>query len=248
MSSPLSRVAKLIRGLGDLTGLTPLIDKFISQSEILVVEGRKYVRKRYLKEVGIIKWIPPATLFRANYPFTLLPKERFHREISFMTHRWESVKVPKIVSTDESKLEIVREYVEGEVINYNRNAEELANALGEIHREGWALGDVKPTNFIVKGGGELYVIDAEQAIGKSTTSHRAWDLALTVFFAAYSNLPDLSGYESFLNKFLWTYVEAYGGKEVINKLSSFQFGGIFLLIPLPHVFLLADAIESVINE
>ncbi|GEM_PF-284481 len=247
-SSPLGRLAKLIRGLGSLTGLTPLLDKLVSQSEVVLVEGRKCVRKRYLKEVGIIKWIPPAILFRATYPFTLSPRERFRREVSFLKHSWVGIGVPKIIEADERKLELVREFVDGDLINYFRDAERVAEALGRIHREGWALGDVKPTNFLSGHDGLIYVIDAEQAVSTSGVPHRAWDVALTAFFAAYSNLPDLNAYEAFLRKFLRKYVSTYGGVEVLREVSNFHFGGIFLLLPLPHTFTLADVIEDVINE
>ncbi len=246
--NPLEKLAKLIRGLGSLTGLTPLLDKLVSQSEIVFVEGRRCVRKRYLKEAGIIKWIPPAILFRATYPFTLSPRERFRREVSFLRHSWVRVGVPKIIKADERRLELVREFIEGDIVNYFRDSERLAEALGRIHREGWALGDVKPTNFLLSRDGLIYVIDAEQAVSDSSVPHRAWDVALTAFFAAYSNLPDLNGYESFLRKFLRMYVDSYGGVEVLKEVSNFHFGGIFLLLPLPHIFTLADVIEDVVNE
>jgi len=251
MGSPLNRLAHLVRGLGDLMGLTPLIDRLISQSEIVTIDGRKYVRKRYLKEVGIIKWIPPTILFRVSYPFTLSPRERFKRELDFMTYGWQGfVRTPKPVHVDEEKLEILREYVEGNVINYLRDSEPLGKALALIHSEGWALGDVKPTNFLVDNDStHVYVIDAEQSVRTNNLTHKAWDIALSAFFASYAYLSDLTTYESFLQEFLREYVRRWeGGVAVLKELSSMRFGGIFLIMPLPHVFALADMIDAIIEE
>ncbi len=251
MGSPLNRLAHLVKGLGDLMGLTPLIDRLISQSEIVVIDGRKYVRKRYLKEVGIIKWIPPTILFRVSYPFTLSPRERFKRELNFMTYGWQGfVRTPKPVHIDEENLEILREYVEGSVINYLRDSEPLGRALALIHGEGWALGDVKPTNFLVnKDSTHVYVIDAEQSVRTNDLTHKAWDITLTAFFASYAYLSDLTAYEAFLQEFLREYVRGWeGGIAVLRELSSMRFGGIFLIMPLPHVFTLADMIDSIIEE
>ncbi len=251
MGSPLDRLAHLVRGLGDLMGLTPLIDRLISQSEIVIIDGRKYVRKKYLKEVGIIKWIPPTILFRVSYPFTLSPRERFKRELNFMTYDWQSfVRTPKLVHTDEEKLEILREYVEGNVINYLRDSEALGRALALIHGEGWALGDVKPTNFLVdEDSMHVYVIDAEQSVRTNDLTYKAWDIALSAFFASYAYLSDLTAYESFLQEFLKEYIHRWkGGVAVLRELSSMKFGGIFLIMPLPHVFALADIIDAIIEE
>jgi len=251
MGSPLSRLAHLVRGLGDLMGLTPLIDRLISQSEIVIIDGKKYVRKRYLKEVGIIKWIPPTILFRVSYPFTLSPKERFKRELSFLTYGWQGfVRTPKPISIDEDKLEILREYVEGDVVNYLRDSEPLGRALAMIHGEGWALGDVKPTNFLVdKDSMHVYVIDAEQSVRTNDLTHKAWDIALSVFFASYAYLSNLTAYESFLQDFLREYTHGWeGGVAVLKELSSMRFGGIFLIMPLPHVFALADMVDAMVEE
>lgn len=247
----MNRLTHLIRGLGDLMGLTPLIDRLISQSEIVIINGKKYVKKRYLKEVGIIKWIPPTILFRVSYPFTLSPRERFKRELNFMTYGWHGfVKTPKLVSTDEERLEILREYVEGDVINYLRDSEPLGRALSLIHKEGWALGDVKPTNFLVnESSTHVYVIDAEQSVRTDDLTHKAWDVALSAFFASYAYLSNLTAYENFLQEFLREYTRRWeGGIAVLRELSSMRFGGIFLIMPLPHVFALADMIDAIIEE
>lgn len=251
MGSPLNRLTHLVRGLGDLTGLTPLIDRLISQSEIVVIDGKKYVKKRYFKEVGIIKWIPPTILFRVNYPFTLSPRERFKRELDFMTYGWRGfVRTPKLVSTDDEKLEILREYIEGNVINYLRDSKSLGRALALIHMRGWALGDVKPTNFLVdESSAHVYVIDAEQSVRTDDLTHKAWDVALSAFFASYACLSNLAVYENFLQEFLREYIREWeGGIAVLKELSSMRFGGIFLIIPLPHVFTLADIVDAIIEE
>ncbi len=242
--SATERINELLKQLRMLLmSSVPNMDKLISQIEVQVEGGRKYVVKRFTREVGLIKWIPPAIVFRATYPFTLIPKERFKRELRFFNHPWERIRTPQVIEADEKKLSIKRVYIEGSMLNYEEDLDRIAKGLAEIHSKGWALGDVKPTNF-VKGDGDLYVIDAEQAVDSGKTTYMAWDLMLTSFFAAYTFLVEVRKYETFVKRFFRKYLDSGGPYNAVKDVGGFRFGGLVLLMPLPHVFTLAEAIDE----
>ncbi len=241
-----NRLNELLRNLREfIVSSVPNMDKLISQTEVIERNGRKLVVKKFTKEIGLIKWIPPAVIFRATYPFTLLAKERFRREVRFLTSPWVRFKTPKLIEAREEEPTIVREYVEGEILNYKKDSPLLAAALAEIHMKGWALGDVKPTNFIVSRGGELYVIDAEQAVDTGNTSHMSWDLMLTAFFAAYTYFFDLEGYRKVLRGFFKAYLSQGGQYSAVEEVGGFKFGGLIFLMPLPHSYVLAETIDNI---
>ncbi|MHC1586708.1 MAG: hypothetical protein ACXQTV_04110, partial [Candidatus Hecatellaceae archaeon] len=58
--------------------------------------------------------------------------------------------------------------------------EKLAKILASLHREGWCLGDPKPSNFII-GNGQIYIIDCEQAVKTQNETYRVWDLVSSFF-------------------------------------------------------------------
>ncbi len=239
------RFNELMKYLRALMPSIPSLDKLVTQAEIKEEGGKKLVIKRFMKEVGFIKWIPPAIAFRANYPFTLLPKVRFERELNFFRTGWKEFRTPEIIEANTKDLIIVREYVEGKFLDYLNHLRHLAVALAEIHSSDRALGDVKPTNFIVSGN-DLYIIDAEQSITTGKLHHKAWDLMLTAFFMAYSYFLDPVKYKETIKAFIKTYMDSGGNKEVVNQVGSFRFGGLAMLMPLPHLFTLAEVIDSLL--
>ncbi len=240
---------KIIKYINEILGTPIGIEKLISQAEIIEHEGRKAVKKVFTREIGIIKWLPPTLLFRPIYPFTLDPRERFERELNFLnlgaSGRWETFTTPKILSADSDSLTIIREYIDGTLINYKRDIGLLSSALTEIHLKNYVLGDVKPTNFIVYNG-TLYIIDAEQAIESRSIEHRAWDLALNIFFMSYMVLWDLPVFKDLVRRFLENYLSNGGSSESVKNITSVKLSSISLLMPLPHLVALVRVIEELI--
>ena len=239
------RLNELMKYLRTLMPNIPSLDKLIAQVEFREVGGKRLVIKRFMKEVGFIKWVPPAIAFRTNYPFTLLPKVRFERELSFLRINWVNFKTPKIIEVDRENLVIVREYVEGRFLDYSDHLRELALAFVEIHSSNRALGDVKPTNFIISGN-KLYIIDAEQSISTDKPLHKAWDLMLTSLFMAYTYFLNTSRYRDAIKSFIEGYINSGGSEEVVNQIGSLRFSGLAMMMPLPHLFTLAEVIDSLI--
>ena len=226
-----------------------IIDKVISQAEIFEVSGRRYVRKRYDKEIGIFKWLPPSLMLKDLYPFTLNPKERLLRELNFFSNKWSKFYVPKIVSYDLSKLELVREYVDGSALTfrYSHEAEALGIVLGEIHSKNYALGDLKPTNFIIKDS-KIYIIDAEQAITNASLNIKCWDIVCLSLFASYVNLFNIDKFKDFMLKLLKSYVAFSNGFEILKYIQERYFNPLALLIPLPHILILDNVLNEVLSS
>jgi len=239
----------LLRNLREAFGGAYVIDKLISQAELVTIDDRKYVRKRYGKEVGIIKWLPPAIFLRSIYPFTLEPRERMRREVEFLSQSWSGLGVPKILTYDEGKLELIREYVVGDPLDYR--AEEapklLGSALREIHSKGYALGDVKPTNFIVGSDGVIYVIDAEQAVRTEDPTIKCWDLMATLLLASYSLITNLSKYRKFIKSLISEYLSDGRLVNVLSEYTSHKFGGLTLLMPPLHLMIMFEEIATVVT-
>jgi len=222
-------------------------DKLIAQVEVVQYQGKKYVLKKFTKEVGVVKWIPPIVFFRINYPYTLIPKERFERELKFFNTEWRKVETPKIIESDPENLIIVREFINGRSLSYEKDAEKLGCVLAHIHESNWALGDTKPSNFLVDNQQNLYVIDAEQSIQTSKPLHKAWDLMLTAFFAAYRFLSNPDRYSEVLKKFFDSYLDTGGSYEILQELTTAKFSGLAILMPLPHVLLMSDVLEEILK-
>ncbi len=247
----------VVKNLRDAIGITKasqlldkvvIIDKVISQVEIMEVSGSKYVRKRYDKEVGIFKWLPPSLMLKELYPFTLNPKERLLREVAFFSSKWDVFNVPKVIRYDIEKLELIREYVDGKVISLRcyDEAELLGKAMAEIHSKDYALGDVKPTNFIIRNA-RLYVIDAEQSVSKATLNMKCWDLVCLALIASYMNFFTINIFKNYMIKFLKNYVTCSKCVEVLKHVYERYFNPLALLIPLPHIIILDNVIGEVLS-
>lgn len=236
------------RFLKDFSKGPLILDKIISQSEIVTVNGVKYVRKRYAKEVGIMKWLPPVLFLKPIYPFTLEPKERLQREVKFFSMSWRSFHVPKILKYDINKLEILREYIAGDVINYKsiNDVETLAKVYAEVHSTGYSLGDVKPTNFLKDEKGNIYVIDAEQAVKSEGVDAKSWDLIATVLLSSYTYIANMTGFKNFLKSFLKGYLDNGGSDKALTNMMSQRFSGLIILIPLPHLVTIIEVLESIL--
>lgn len=178
-----------------------LIRNTYLQSRIIEIEGKKAVIKCYSLSAGI-KWYFISTYFR-SYPYASNYKTRMDREMNFLTYRWQEIKVPKLIDIDYVNSCIVREFVDGKELS-NAYFSIFGKALRYIHDKGFALGDTKLENFLIKDD-KVYVIDAEQAIETNNISYFAWDLLVFLLFTSYKYINDLRTYEILIKQFLSSY-------------------------------------------
>lgn len=165
------------------------LDEFFSQTRVISIYNEKYIVKKYSRELGIIKWfiIKTASRILNIYPYVSDPEERMRRETIFFTSIDVDVKHPKIFLMDWINTTVIREYVPGEPISpIDKNVYPvIGEILARIHHSGYVLGDTKFLNFLRTPGGEIYLIDAEQAITSREYKHRAWDLIVFIITAMY---------------------------------------------------------------
>ncbi len=223
-------------------GLIALLDKMISQSEIIEKSGTKYVLKSFTGEKSSFKWFPLSTFLSFIYPFTYDPNERLERELVFFGHEWKYFKTPKIVEVDKENHKILREYVDGRILDTDIDANKLGKVLGEIHKEGWALGDVKLTNFLIGSNDSIYVIDAEQAISKAETQHMAWDLYLVLLIASYAYIKSPTKFEGFLEDFLSGHDGVCNCREIYEGFNTPKLQSLLILLPPSHLLKLAKVL------
>lgn len=221
-----------------------LLDRLISQSEVVETAEGRYVIKSFWSEKSSIKWFPVTALLSPIYPFAFNPRERLRRELDFFNARWSSFKTPRILEIDEENCRVVREYVDGRQLDIRVDARKLGLAIGEVHERGWALGDTKPTNFLVGGDGTLYVIDAEQAVKGAEKHHAAWDIYLIVFIASYMHIGSLNMFEEFIKEFISGHSEACKRSGIYEELSSTKFEGLLILLPPSHLYKLVRITEE----
>jgi tRNA A-37 threonylcarbamoyl transferase component Bud32 len=232
LSSELDRFLTELRRALSIEGL----DSLVAQSEVREEGGVRVVVKRFTKEVGLLKWLPPAVFLRASYPYALSPRERFGREVRFMTFQgWEGFRVPRVLSFDEEELVIVREYVDGRYLDCGglEDVVRLGSVLAESHRKGFSLGDVKPTNFLVSGG-STYVIDAEQST-QFREELGSWDIAVATFFIALLNIARVREFGEYYAAFSEAYVGGGGSISSYCDLLSPRNAVMLAFIPLTHL-------------
>ncbi|WFO74513.1 hypothetical protein J4526_05345 [Desulfurococcaceae archaeon MEX13E-LK6-19] len=224
------------------------IDKFFSQTEIIKIGNKKYAKKKYTKELGIIKWfiIKSLSIPVSIYPFVFNPRERMRREIDFFDNMYRKILVPKVIEVNWDKLYIIREYVEGHILNLRHDVKtwsEVGTTLHKVHNEDYSLGDSKVTNFLVSKNNTVYIIDAEQAIASSATNHRIWDIIVFLATVIHVYITDImtafmvheEEFKAKIKAFLESYADS-GGSEILEKLRRDTKSKmlIHVLIPFPY--------------
>ncbi|MEM2006912.1 MAG: hypothetical protein QXG17_05520 [Sulfolobales archaeon] len=239
-----SEINKVIAELKKALSIENL-DILIAQSEVRNLGETKVVVKRFTSEIGLLKWLPPAILLRASYPFALTPRERFKRETKFMDYSgWQRFRCPKIYSVDEEELVIMREYIDGVPLRCDRLADVviLGRVLAEIHSKGFSMGDVKPTNFLISSG-VPYVIDAEQS-----TPFRdelgSWDIAVAAFFISLSSYVEVTKFRELFDEFSKAYLQSGGSAESYCDLLSPRNAVMMTFMPLPNTLILSEVRKS----
>lgn len=220
------------------------LDRLISQVEVIEWGGVRAVRKRFTKHIGLLKWVPAALVFRAAYRFAVSPKERMRREVSFFSREWTGLLVPKILSVDEGKYELIREFIDGRRLDPRRDCGALGTVLGSVHRMGASLGDTKLSNFLIVDG-RVAIIDAEQSLLDARPYEMGWDLLLTALFLALFYISDTASFRSCVEELISAYVVAGGRRDALDGVGSVRNSGLAVAIPLMHLHIFIKEVEEV---
>jgi len=193
----------------------------LDQIEIVEKDGLKLVVKRF-SDLPSLKWLISLP-FKPLYPFTLSACERLKREYGFFKAGHGRFKTPRVYLVDWKDKTLEREFIDGVKLSSMEILEAvdiLASTLASLHREGWCLGDSKPSNFILKDG-VIYIIDGEQAVKSNSENYRIWDLTFTLFSLGASKPLDtvMESYDmKILRRFSHSYLKA-GGSSSLLKLA-----------------------------
>jgi tRNA A-37 threonylcarbamoyl transferase component Bud32 len=189
-------------------------------------EEAKFVFK-YFADIRSMKWAL-LNVWSLSRKFSTSPQARMHREYSAsLALRSEGVATPRILGAVLDDKVFVKEYIEGERLSdavqgllsgksdQAGTVERFGEAMGTIHKAGFALGDSKAHNVVVRGDGVLYFTDLEQA---TEGGDQAWDVAMFVYYQTKLSFKD-SGAERVADAFLKGYRRTNGVENIVKAMS-----------------------------
>ena len=208
-----------------------LLDHITSQATVKKEGNLEYVLKCY-EPSSSFKWIVLSPVFRTAYPFVVSPSERMSRELRFFVDaEWEFFMVPRVIDVDFREKCIKREFIDGRLPDRPEDFELIGVALHEIHEKGYLMGDTKPLNYLIKGD-TVYVIDAEQTIGRKDERLMAWDLAVLLFFTSYLFINSYEKFKESVEYLKRGYREI---REHAHRIFDYPNFGLLYLMPAPHL-------------
>ena len=152
-----------------------------------------YVFKHFA-DIRSMKWAF-LNIWSLSMKFSMSPQARMHREYYAARRLREAgVMTPRIAGVALDDKVLVKEFVDGtslstfvEKVLAGRSTDtelvrKYGEALGEVHRAGFALGDSKAGNILIKDE-DLYFTDLEQAV---EGGDQAWDIAEFIYSRASS--------------------------------------------------------------
>ncbi|MDA4118375.1 MAG: hypothetical protein OK455_08535, partial [Thaumarchaeota archaeon] len=211
----------------------------------------KYVFKNFA-DIRSMKWAL-LNVWSLSRKFSMSPQARMHREYhASLILREKGIATPAIVGAVLDDKVLVKEFIEGErlsdivqEIQMGRSdatgtVRRFGGSMATIHRAGFALGDSKANNVIVKSDGAaetqgafnggLYFTDLEQA---TEGGDQAWDVAEFVYYQGKLSFKD-SGAKKVAGAFLDGYKEV-GGTENISKAMLPKYVAPFRPLTTPQV-------------
>ncbi len=216
-------------GYGTYSHQTRTLGEVYSTAKLITIRGdgqASYVFK-YFADIRSMKWAF-LIVWAPKLKFSMSPQARMHREyIAARKLRASGLRIPRIVGAAIDDKVLVREYVDGKPLSkfieqiLKGSASDLAHVnsygrdLGTLHATGFALGDAKAGNILVREG-QLYFTDLEQAV---EGGDQAWDIAEFLYYAGKLSLKE-DAIRVVANAFLDGYVESNGTENVAKAKSS----------------------------
>ena len=207
-------------GFEDYTYKGKSLGEVYSTARIITLKGSEevdYVFKHFA-DIRSMKWAF-LNIWSLSMKFSMSPQARMHREYSASIKLREAgIRTPRIVGAALDDKVLVREFVEGETLSKIiddvlkgkssdvLDVERYGEVLARIHRAGFALGDAKAENVIMRKG-EACITDLEQAV---EDGDQPWDVAEFLYYTGKLSLKE-EGIRAVANAFLDGY-EMIGGK------------------------------------
>jgi tRNA A-37 threonylcarbamoyl transferase component Bud32 len=152
----------------------------------------KIVAKKF-KDFWSFKWVVANLMTVTAKQFEARPLQRLAREYKGSVCLKEAgALTPRIVLVAPDESVIVKEYIVGENLepltrqamrgdrNASNKVRQFAEVLGRIHSMGYALGDSKPSNFLVNAQG-INIVDLEQS---EEGGEQPWDIVEYLYYSA----------------------------------------------------------------
>jgi tRNA A-37 threonylcarbamoyl transferase component Bud32/predicted nucleotidyltransferase len=233
----LPKTDQMVQRLATLSGLEAYtkreksLGEIYSTAKLLTLRGAsgkeaRFVLK-YFADIRSVKWAI-LNVWSLSRKFSTSPQARMHREYyASVVLRARGVATPMIVGAVLDEKVLVKEYIEGERLSdivqgiltgrseETGTVERFGEAMGAVHRAGFALGDSKATNVIVSGDGGLYFTDLEQA---TEGGDQAWDVAAFVYYQAKLSFKE-AGTKKVTEAFLEGYKKANGAENIVKAKS-----------------------------
>ncbi len=211
----------------------------------------KVLAKRF-KDWSGLKWFPLTIWSIGARSFAVSGQARLAKEyaISELLHS-AGFNVPKILHVSNAERIVFMEYIEG--VNLSDSIKQAATSkdpviledvldkiirVGEIfakvHSHNVSLGDTKPDNVLITKGGEIFLIDFEQA---TQDSDEAWDIAVFLYYSGYYLQPFISNAkaESLTKAFIEGYLKGGGDVAKVNEAGAPKYTRVFSIFTPPPI-------------
>ncbi|MEM4297409.1 MAG: hypothetical protein QW815_03460 [Nitrososphaerota archaeon] len=246
-------------GLGkDLKLTHKRLGELYNITYLYTLEGKDKRVRVVVKKFGDIKsykwallnfWALPARRFRTS------PLARLSNEYSLIrSFRYLGLNTPEVLAIILHDKVLITRFIEGievgkiisEILQDRSNDYSVIQMLGEefgkVHKQGYSLGDTKPSNYIYDGA-KIYLTDLEQA---GMGGDQAWDIAEFLYYSAKLTL-DSEKVRKITNAFLNGYLRR-ASIDAVKKSLNVRYIAPFQPILSPHVVkVLREEVEDVVK-
>ncbi len=224
------------------------LGEIYSSARFLTFQDNKrtlsFAVKRY-NDVKGMKWGLLNIWTLRNTSFTIGAMDRLRREYRAIRQFGKmGLATPVVLAVFLSERMLVSRFVSGKDLSkvqsdyLNEKSEDLSplsefgKVLASLHRNGFCMGDTKPSNAVVSDqDGRVYLTDLEQAHEKGNP---VWDIAEFVYYSVRFTLKEDKA-RKLVSSFVEGYLSAGGSKEVIRRSASFRYRAPFQAFIAPNV-------------
>lgn len=203
-----------------------------------------FAAKRY-NDVRGMKWGLMNLWALRNTNFTIGALDRLHREFRAIHElRKMGIATPEVLAVFLSERMLVSRFVQGKDLSsvqseyLNERTTDLSplaefgKVLAILHRNGFCMGDSKPSNAIISDQDHrMYLTDLEQAHERGNP---VWDIAEFVYYSIRFTLKEDKA-KKLISSFVKGYLGAGGSRETVLRSSSFRYRAPFQAFIAPNV-------------